>query len=304
MEQREGWIWLDGQFVPWQEAKVHILTHTLHYGMGVFEGVRAYETDRGTAVFRLEDHTRRLFDSARILRINIPYTPDLINQVQKEILQKNDLKSAYIRPIVFYGAENMGLHANNLKVHLSVAAWEWGPYLGEANMTKGVRVKTSSFMRHHINVAMCKAKATGNYLNSILALQEAVDAGCDEALLLDVDGYVCEGSGENFFIVRDGMLFTPELSSALDGITRRTIIELASRLGCEVVEKRLTRDQVYIADEAFFTGTATEVMPIREIDERVIGEGSCGPITRRLQSLYLEVVRGSHAEYQRWLSYV
>ena len=304
MQNGTGWIWLDGEFVPWKEAKVHVLTHTFHYGMGVFEGVRAYKTDAGTAIFRLDDHTRRLLDSAKILRMNISYTREELNDIQKEVLRKNKLQTAYIRPMAFYGSENMGLHAKDLEVHIMVAAWEWGTYLGAENIETGIRVGTSSFARHHINVTMSKAKANGNYLNSILALHEASDAGYDEALLLDVDGYVAEGSGENIFIVHNGELLTPDLSSALDGITRRTIIELAKARGYEVIEQRLTRDRVYIADEAFFTGTAAEVVPIRELDHRTIGNGKRGPITNELQSLYFDVVHGRDKKYQGWLAYL
>ena len=304
MENNKKVIWLDGEFVPWAEAKVHVLTHTLHYGVGAFEGVRAYETSRGTAIFRLQDHTRRLFDSAHTLCMKIPYTQEQLNEVQKEVVRKNKLKSAYIRPLVFYGSEDMGLNAKNLKIHCTVASWEWGAYLGAENMKKGIRVGVASLARHHANTAMTKAKACGNYINSVLALQEALNAGCDEALLLDTDGYICEGSGENIFLVRDNILFTPQLSSALDGITRRTIIELARDCGYEVREQRLTRDFAYTSDEAFFTGTAAEVTPIREIDGRTIGNGSCGPVTAQLQSLYFEVIQGGNDKYQRWLSYI
>ena len=252
---RDGWIWMDGGMVPWREARVHVLTHTLHYGMGVFEGVRAYKTDRGAAIFRLGDHTRRLFDSAHILGMKIPYDAETLNQAQIEAVRINNLPSAYLRPFCFLGSEGMGLRADNLKVHVMVAAWEWGSYLGEENMNHGIRIRTSSFSRHHVNVTMCRAKSTGNYSNSMLALQEAVTDGYDEALLLDTQGYVMEGSGENIFIVRDGVIYTPDLTSALNGITRNTIFTLAKEeLGLEVVEKRITRDEVYIADEAFFTG--------------------------------------------------
>jgi branched-chain amino acid aminotransferase len=304
MSDRDGVIWLDGRMVPWRDARVHVLTHTLHYGMGVFEGVRAYETGEGTAIFRLEDHTRRLFNSARILGMKIPFEAEELNGVQRAVVRENGLKTAYIRPMCFFGSEGMGLRADNLKVHVMVAAWTWGSYLGEENMTRGIRIHTSSYSRHHVNVTMCKAKANGNYMNSMLALQEAMACGYDEAMLLDTEGYVAEGSGENIFIVRDGVLYTPDLTSALDGITRRTIFTLAEEEGIRVVEKRITRDEVYVADEAFFTGTAAEVTPIREVDRRPIGAGTRGPITERLQSLYFDVVKGRHPRHGAWLSHV
>ena len=301
MEQRDGVIWLDGRFIPWQDARVHVLTHTLHYGMGVFEGIRAYLTEQGTAIFRLQDHTQRLFNSATVVRMRIPFSMDDLNEVQKEVVRKNGLQSAYIRPLVFYGAESMGLHADQLDVHVMVAAWEWGAYLGEETMRNGVQVKTSSFIRCHSNPVMSKVKSTGSYLNSMLALREACDAGCKEALMLDADGYVCEGSGENLFIVRNGTLFTPDLSAALDGITRRSVMTLAREQGLEVNEQRLNREDIYVADEAFFTGTAAEVTPIRVLDERTIGTGRRGPVTERLQSLYFDVVHGKSTAHGGWL---
>jgi len=300
MADRDGVIWLDGELVPWRDAKVHVLTHTLHYGMGVFEGVRAYNTDKGTAIFRLQEHTDRLFRSAKILGMGIPFDKETINEAQRTAVRDNNLESAYIRPMCFYGSEGMGIRADNLNVHVMVAAWSWGAYLGEENMTKGIRIKTSSFTRHHVNITMCKAKANGNYMNSMMALQEAVSCGYDEALLLDAQGFVCEGSGENFFIVRDGVLYTPELTSALEGITRDTVMTLARDIGLKVVEKRITRDEVYIADEAFFTGTAAEVTPIRELDNRPIGNGGRGPITEKLQSMYFDQVLGRSTVYQNW----
>jgi branched-chain amino acid aminotransferase len=302
MADRDGVIWLDGALIPWREAQTHVLTHTLHYGMGVFEGVRAYKAEQGTAIFRLADHTRRLFDSARILMMELPYDAPTLDAAQREVVRENGLESAYLRPMCFYGAEGMGLRADNLQVHCMIAAWTWGAYLGAENMEKGIRVKTSSFTRHHVNVTMCRAKANGNYMNSMLALREAVSCGYDEALLLDVDGFVVEGSGENIFIVQDGVLYTPELTSALDGITRRTVMTLAAEEGLNVVEKRITRDEVYIADEAFFTGTAAEVTPIRELDGRPIGAGRRGPITERLQTLYFDVVHGRHPKHVDWLT--
>ncbi len=302
MADRDGVIWLDGELVPWREAKVHVLTHTLHYGTGVFEGVRAYHAEQGTAIFRLQDHTDRLFRSAHILGMNIPYDKETLNEVQKQIVRENKLDSAYLRPMCFYGPEGIGLRADNLKVHVMVAGWEWGAYLGAEALEKGIRIRTSSYTRHHVNITMCKAKANGNYMNSTLALQEALRDGYDEALLLDVDGFVAEGSGENVFIVRNGIIFTPDLTSALEGITRETIVTLAEEFGYEIREKRITRDEVYVADEAFFTGTAAEVTPIRELDGRTIGTGVRGPITEKLQSKYFDLVHGRVAEHMDWLT--
>ena len=299
---RDGFIWMDGELVPWRDANVHVLTHTLHYGMGVFEGVRAYETTSGTDVFRLRDHTDRLFKSAHILNMRIPYDKDTINEAQLEVVRANKLRSAYIRPIAFLGSEGMGLRADNLSVHVSIAAWEWGAYLGAESLEHGIRVRTSSYTRHHVNITMCKAKAIGNYTNSIMALQEALTCGYDEALLLDNEGYVQEGSGENLFLVRNGALYTPDLTSALDGITRDTLQILAAELDIPVYEKRITRDEVYIADEAFFTGTAAEVTPIREADNRTIGNGNRGPITEQLQTLYFEQVHGRRDQNKQWLT--
>jgi branched-chain amino acid aminotransferase, group I len=281
-----------------------VLTHTLHYGLGCFEGVRAYHTADGAAIFRLHDHTKRLFDSAKILGMQIPYSLDEIDAAQKAAVASNNLEHAYIRPMVFYGSEGMGLRADALKTHVIVAAWAWGSYMGEENMQRGIKVRTSSYTRHHVNITMTKAKANGNYMNSMLALQEALSGGADEALLLDPEGYVAEGSGENVFIVRDGVIYTPELTSCLDGITRKTIFVLAKSHGLDVVEKRITRDEVLIADEAFFTGTAAEVTPIRELDSRPIGAGSRGPITELLQSDYFDVVHGRMSAYQDWVTLV
>ena len=304
MADRDGVIWMDGQLVPWRDAKIHVLTHTLHYGMGVFEGVRAYPTDKGTAIFRLQAHTDRLFRSAHIMGMPMPYSKDVINEATRAAVRENNMDAGYIRPMCFYGAEGMGLRADNLKVHMMIAAWPWGSYLGAENMEKGLRVKTSSYTRHHPNITMCKAKANGNYINSMLALREALACGCDEALLLDVDGFVAEGSSENIFIVRDNVLYTPELTSALDGITRNTIFTLATELGISVHEKRITRDELYVADEAFFTGTAAEVTPIREVDGRTIGTGQRGILTERLQTLYFDQVHGRRAEHPEWLTLV
>lgn len=304
MAERDGVIWYDGKMVPWREATTHVLTHTLHYGMGVFEGERAYKTNRGTAIFRLQEHTDRLFRSAHILGMNLPYDKDTINEACRAAVRENKLETAYIRPMCFYGSEGMGLRADNLNVHVIVAAWSWGTYLGDEALEQGIRIKTSSFSRHHVNVTMCKAKANGHYINSMLALQEAQADGYDEALLLDVDGFVAEGSGENIFIVRDGVLYTPDLTSALEGITRDTLFRLATDAGYQVREKRITRDEVYAADEAFFTGSAAEVTPIRELDRRSIGNGKRGPITQQLQQLYFDQVHGRRDEYPEWLSLV
>lgn len=302
MADRDGVIWLDGEMVPWREAKTHVLTHTLHYGMGVFEGVRAYNAEQGTSIFRLKEHTDRLFNSAKIMRMEIPYSKDVLNEAQRQVVRENKLETAYLRPMCFYGSEGMGLRADNLKTHVMIAAWTWGAYLGNDAMEKGIRIKTSSYTRHHVNIAMCKAKANGNYINSMLALREALDDGYDEALLLDVEGFVAEGSGENFFVVKDGVIYTPDLTSALDGITRRTLLAMAKDLGIEVREKRITRDEVYIADEAFFTGTAAEVTPIRELDRRPIGEGKRGPVTTKLQTLFFDIVNGRNPAYLDWLT--
>ncbi len=304
MADRDGVIWYDGKMVNWRDATTHVLTHTLHYGMGVFEGVRAYKTDKGAAIFRLQEHTDRLFNSAHILQMKMPFSKQEISDAMCAAVRENKLESAYIRPMAFYGAEAMGIAAKTLSTHVICAAWSWGAYMGDEALTKGIRVKTSSFSRHHVNITMCKAKANGNYMNSILAHQEAAQDGYDEALLLDVDGFVAEGSGENVFIIRKGKLYTPDLTSALEGITRDTIVQLAKEIGLEVIEKRITRDEVYTADEAFFTGTAAEVTPIRELDNRNIGTGTRGPITEKLQALYFDVVKGKSAKHADWLTLV
>jgi len=301
---RDGSIWFDGAMVPWREAKVHVLTHTLHYGLGVFEGVRAYETDRGTAIFRLTEHTERFFRSAHILGMNMPYDNDTLNAAQVAVVQENGLASAYLRPLAFYGSEGMGIRADMLKTHIAIATWEWGAYLGEDGLKNGIRVRTSSFTRHHVNITMCRAKACGNYINSILALQEALSGGADEALMLDTEGYVTEGTGENIFVVRNGVVYTPDLSSALEGITRDTVIRLIGEAGLDLVEKRITRDEVYVADEAFFTGTAAEVTPIRELDGRTIGNGGRGPVTEQLQASYFDCVHGRDPKHDDWLTFV
>ena len=298
-----GEIWFDGEMVPWREAKVHVLTHTLHYGLGVFEGVRAYDTEReGAAIFRLHDHTDRLYRSAKILNIDIPFSKKQINEAQKSVVRENKLKEAYLRPMVFLGSEGMGLRAEGLKVHAIVAAWDWPSYMSPEALKSGIKVRTSSYTRHHPNITMTKAKANGNYINSMLALREALDCGCEEALMLDVDGFIAEGSGENVFIVRDGVVYTPELSACLDGITRKTVINLAEKAGCKIVEKRITRDEVYVADEAFFTGTAAEVLPISELDGRSLGAGHRGPLTELMQKQYFDLVRGKIPEYSDWLA--
>ena len=304
MADRDGVIWYDGKMVNWRDATTHVLTHTLHYGMGVFEGVRAYKTDKGTAIFRLKEHTDRLFRSAHILQMKMPYSKEEMMEAQKAAVRENNLESAYMRPMAFYGAEAMGISAKTLSTHVLVAAWKWGAYMGQDALDNGIRVKTSSFSRHHVNITMCKAKANGNYMNSILAHQEAALDGYDEALLLDVDGFVAEGSGENIFIIRNGKLYTPDLTSALEGITRDTIVQLAAEIGLSVIEKRITRDEVYSADEAFFTGTAAEVTPIRELDRRSIGNGTAGPITKQLQKMYFDAVTGKSAKHADWLTLV
>jgi len=302
MADRDGLIWLDGEMVPWREAQTHVLTHTLHYGLGCFEGVRAYNTANGPAIFRLKEHTDRLFRSAHILNMKMPFTKDEVNEAQRAAVRENNLDEAYLRPMVFYGSEGMGLRADNLKVHVMVAAWSWPSYMAPEAREQGIRVRTSSYTRHHVNITMCKAKANGNYINSMLALNEATSSGCDEALLLDNEGYVAEGSGENVFILRDGVLHTPELTSCLEGITRATIIDFARELGIPVRERRITRDEVYIAEEAFFTGTAAEVLPIRELDGRVIGQGKRGPVTEKMQSMYFDAVKGRSEQHSEWLT--
>ena len=302
MADRDGLIWLDGEMVPWREAKTHVLTHTLHYGLGCFEGVRAYNTANGPAIFRLKEHTDRLFRSAHILNMKMPFSKDEINEAQRAAVRENNLDEAYLRPMAFLGSEGMGLRADNLKVHVMVAAWSWPSYMSPEAKELGIKVRTSSYTRHHVNITMCKAKANGNYINSMLALNEALSGGADEALLLDPEGYVAEGSGENIFVIKDGVLYTPELTSCLDGITRKTLIQLAEDNGLKVIEKRITRDEVYIADEAFFTGTAAEVTPIRELDGRLIGSGSRGPITEKLQKQYFDMVLGKLPKYNHWLT--
>ncbi|MEQ1437860.1 branched-chain amino acid transaminase [Fontimonas sp. SYSU GA230001] len=301
---RDGYIWYDGELRPWRECTTHVLTYTLHYGVGCFEGVRAYRTPKGTAIFRLEDHTRRLFNSAKIIGMKMPWTPEQLNEAQKEVLRANKLEEAYIRPMVFYGSEGMGLRAAGLQTHVIIAAWTWGAYLGADNMERGIRIKTSSFQRHYVNASLCRAKANANYLNSSMALNEVLRDGYDEALMLDPEGYVAEGSAENIFVISNGVISTPDVTSALDGITRRSVMQLAKDLGYEVRERRITRDELYVCDEVFFTGTAAEVTPIREVDNRPVGAGSRGPITAQLQKAYLDQVKGRSEKYPEWLALI
>jgi branched-chain amino acid aminotransferase len=304
MADRDGKIWMDGKLIEWRDAKIHVLTHTLHYGMGVFEGVRAYKTPAGTAIFRLKEHTRRLFNSAKIFQMAMPFDEATLEAAQREVVRANNLESCYIRPLVWIGSEKLGVSAKGNTIHVAIAAWPWGAFLGEEGLERGIRVKTSSFTRHHVNVSLVRAKASGYYINSILANQEATGLGYDEALLLDTDGYVSEGSGENVFIVRNGVIYTPDLASCLDGITRDATLTIARDLGIEVREKRITRDEMYCADEAFFTGTAAEVTPIRELDDRVIGEGRRGPVTQRIQEAFFAAVGGTDEKYKKWLTLV
>ena len=301
---RDGVIWMDGALIPWRDANTHVLTHSLHYATGAFEGIRAYETPRGTAIFRLEEHIKRLFDTCHILGMKVTFSQEDVRQACVDCVRENKLATAYLRPLAYYGSEGMGLHAANLSVHVVVAAWYWGAYLGGDALEKGIRIKTSSFNRHHVNSVLSKAKATGNYINSIMALQEVSRDGYDEALLLDNTGMVAEGSGENFFMVRNGVLYTPDPVCALEGITRDTVMRIAREEGIDVVEKRITRDEVYIADEAFFTGTAAEVTPIRELDRIEIGAGSRGPITEKIQAAFFDIVNGRNPKYAHWLTQV
>ncbi len=305
MSDRDGKIWFDGQMVDWRDAKIHVLTHTLHYGCGVFEGVRAYNTAQGTAIFRLREHTVRLFNSAKILRMKLPFTLEQVEEAQKAVVRANRLESCYIRPLAWIGDEKLGVSPKGNRIHLMIAAWPWGAYLGEEGLKRGIRVKTSSYTRHHVNITMTQAKAVSNYTNSILANLEATDDGYDEALLLDPAGFVSEGAGENIFVIRNGAVATPDLSvGALNGITRDTVFAVCKDLGVDLVEKRITRDEVYIADEAFFTGTAAEVTPIRELDRVTIGSGERGPITARIQEAFFDIVNGRNPKYAEWLTKV
>jgi branched-chain amino acid aminotransferase len=305
MHDRDGKIWMDGELVEWRDAKIHVLSHTLHYGCGAFEGVRAYDTVNGTAIFRLQEHTERLFNSAKILRMKIPFTQEEVNEVQRTVVRANHLKSGYIRPLTWIGSQKLGVSPKGNRIHLMVAAWTWGAYLGDDGMKRGIRVKTSSYTRHHVNITMTQAKAVSNYTNSILANMEALDDGYDEALLLDASGFVSEGAGENLFIIKGGVIYTPDLSAgALNGITRNTVFHIAKDLGLEIVQKRITRDEIYIADEAFFTGTAAEVTPIRELDRIEIGIGSRGTITEKIQAAFFDIVNGRNPKYAHWLTAV
>ncbi len=305
LDDRDGKIWMDGELVDWRDAKIHVLTHTLHYGCGAFEGVRAYQTDKGTAIFRLREHTERLFNSAKILRMKLPFTIEQVEEAQKQVVRENHLASCYLRPLTWIGSEKLGVSPKGNKIHLMVAAWAWGAYLGEEGLKRGIRVKTSSYTRHHVNITMTQAKTVSNYTNSILANMEATDDGYDEALLLDASGFVSEGAGENLFVIKNGVVYTPDLSAgALNGITRNTIFHICQDLGLKLVEKRITRDEVYIADEAFFTGTAAEVTPIRELDRIEIGIGSRGPITEKIQSAFFDIVNGRNPRYAHWLTLV
>lgn len=304
MADKPGVIWFDGKLVPWADAKIHVLTHGLHYGTGVFEGMRAYETSKGPAIFRLADHTKRLFYSLKILHMQIPYDYDTIFEAQKAVVRENKLPNAYIRPICFYGDDRLGLSVKGVSMHVAIAAWEWGEYLGKGSEKNGISVHVSSFTRHHVNAAMCKAKVTGHYINSTLAQQQATLSGYDEAILLDAQGFVAEGSGENIFLVSRGKLFTPMLSSCLDGITRDTVITFANEAGIEVIERNISRDELYIADEVFFTGSAAEITPICKVDDRVIGTGVPGPITKQLQKLFFDCVHFHSKEHSDWLAFV
>ena len=303
ISDRDGLIWMDGQLIDWRDAKVHVLTHTLHYGCGAFEGVRAYQTEQGTAIFRLQEHTQRLFNSAKILRMQIPFSQQQLNEAQQQVVRENKLSSAYIRPLIWVGSEKLGISPKGNTVHAMVAAWNWGAYLGEDGLKKGIRIKTSSYTRHHVNITMTQAKTVSNYTNSILANMEATDDGYDEALLLDNAGFVSEGAGENVFVIKDGVVYTPDLSAgALNGITRNTVLHIAKDLGLELVQKRITRDECYIADEMFFTGTAAEVTPIRELDRIQIGQGQRGPVTEKIQNAFFDIVAGRNPKYAHWLT--
>ena len=304
MADRDGFIWYDGKMVPWRDATTHVLTHSLHYGLSVFEGVRAYNTVKGTAIFRLREHTQRLINSGKIYLMNLPYSIEQLMEAQLEVVRANKLESCYLRPIAFYGSEKMGISTRGSTVHVAIAAWPWGAYLGEDGLKNGIRVRTSSFARHHVNVTMPRAKVATTYANSILANLEATQDGYDEALLLDTQGFVAEGAGENLFVIKDGKIYEPEIASALTGITRDSVIQVAREFGLEVQSRRLTRDDIYIADEAFFTGTAAEVTPIRELDNRVIGSGSRGPITEKLQTRFFDIVNGRAPEFEHWPSFI
>ena len=304
MSDLKGKIWMDGDLLEWSDAKIHVLTHTLHYGTGVFEGVRAYETSAGPAIFRLNDHTKRLFNSADLIGMTIPYSPEELNDAQVNIVKENKLNNAYIRPMCFYGSEGMGLRADNLKVHVCIAAWDWGSYLGDDKITNGIKVKVTDFPKRCEKSMLHKAKASGNYLYSMLALKDALNSGFDEALILDIDNNVNEGSGENFFMVKDDILYTPRDHTVLNGITRQTIIDISKDLDLEVFEKDISVDDVKVADEAFFTGTAAEVTPVVQVDQSKIGDGTTGKITRKVQKEYFDLIRGKNKKYNHWLTQV
>ena len=306
MATKEGKLWMNGTMIEQPDAKIHVLTHSMHYGIAVFEGVRAYQTaDNRTAIFRLKEHTERLLGSAKIFQMDVPFDAATLEQAHKDVVKQNNLAEAYIRPLIWFGAEKLGLSSRDNSVNAMVAAWHWGAYLGEEGIKNGIRVKTSSYTHHLPNVTMCKAKASSNYPVSIMANQEVTRNGYDEAILMDPQGYVCQGAGENLFLVKDGVLHTPDLAGgALDGITRRTIVQFAEDLGIKVVERRITRDEFYLADEIFMTGTAAEVTPIREYDDRTIGNGGRGPLTEKLQTLYFDVVHGRNEQYIDWLSFI
>lgn len=304
MIQKTEKIWMDGSFVDWDDAKVHILTHTLHYGLGAFEGIRCYDTPKGPAIFRLKEHVERLFQSAKIFLLTIPFSQDEICDAIIQTIKVNNIKECYIRPLVYIGYGAMGLYPKGNPINVAIAVWPWGAYLGEEGLQKGIRVKVSSYVRNHVNSNMSRGKICGYYVNSQIAKKEAITDGYDEALLLDTSGFVSEGSGENIFIVKRGILKTTPLTSILEGITRNSVMTLAEDMGIKTVEERFTRDEVYICDEAFFTGTAAEITPIRELDNRIIGNGTAGEITKRLQRAFFDVVKGKDSRYEHWLTYV
>jgi branched-chain amino acid aminotransferase len=301
---REGVIWFDGEMVPWREAKTHVLSHTLHYGLGIFEGIRLYQGESGPAIFRLREHLDRFQASAKIIDMALPYDVATLTEACRQVVRQNQLSSAYLRPMAFWGAESMGIHADHLQTHVIVATWDWGRMIGEQALAQGIKVKTSTIRRHDVNSLMVKAKVNGHYVNSILALREARSCQCDDALLLDQQGFVAEGPGANFFMVSDGVVYTPDRSTVLEGITRATVIQFCREMGLPLVECHLTRDQVYAADEAFFTGTAMEILPVRELDGRVIGDGLRGPVTQAMQERYFAAVEGRLSEYHSWLTVV
>lgn len=305
MVQKMEKIWMDGRLIPWDEAKVHVLTHTLHYGLGIFEGIRCYLCDDGkSAVFRLREHIDRFFDSAHIGALKMPYSKKEIVEACKETLRANGLKAGYIRPLAFIGEGVMGVYPGDNPIQVAIITWSWGAYLGEEALEKGIRAKVSSYTRHHVNVMMTKAKIAGNYVNSVLAKREVMKLGYEEALMLDTEGYISEGSGENIFIVKNGVIKTTPLTSILSGITRNSVIQIAKSRKIPIVEEKFTRDELYTAQEAFFTGTAAEITPIREVDDRQIGEGKPGPVTKELQAVFFDIVKGKNPEFKEWLDYL